>query len=197
VLLRDINLYQRGLEIYGESLGVYGFYLAGFLAPLAILTALVADFVEASGVIQRPTYQKIIGFGLGFLAYRGFIVSRLIYILDIGSTGVAVIALNFIWLGGILGYINRSFKQWKTLESAEALGRFSGQHLRSLSAQADTWTTWEDVRTSFNSNDFLGSLELVLGDLDARAWKARALAKQGSVSIFREAFKRALGETQK
>jgi hypothetical protein len=145
---------QNSKDIWG-FLGMYGFYIVGILAPLFLLTALFMDIVESSGVVQGQTYRRIIGGALGLLAYRGFIVTRLVYILDIGSTGVAVIALNFIFLGGILSYINRAFQQWRQLESAEALGRFSQDHLRALAAIAHTWVTWNDVQTSFINKKIL------------------------------------------
>jgi hypothetical protein len=183
-------------DVWG-IIGVYGFYLAGLLVPLAILTALFADFVESSGVVQNPTYQKIIGLGLGFMAYRGFIVTRLIYILDIGSTGVALIALNFIWLGGILSYINRSFRQWRILEDEQLLGRYSEQALRSLKAIANTWAVATQIRDSFNDSNFMNSLELVMGKINAQAWKARANQGYFRVDEFKSQFLRALEKEAK
>ncbi|MCX8179677.1 MAG: hypothetical protein N3E38_03035 [Candidatus Aenigmarchaeota archaeon] len=154
-------------DIWG-LFGVYGFYIFGLIVPLFILSALFADFVEASGVVQNPTYQKIIGFGLGFMAYRGFVVTRLIYILDIGSAGVAVIALNFIWLGGILSYIRRSFRQWALVEAEQTLSRDLPLIIRSLKAIANSWNTQTGVAAAFSDEKFLRNLTLVVGPIKAK-----------------------------
>ena len=183
-------------DIWG-FLGIYGFYIAGLIVPLAILTALFADFIESSGVIQNSTYRRIIGFGLGFMAYRGFIVSRLIYILDIGSTGIAVIALNFVWLGGILSYINRSFNQWKMIEDEQLIKRATEQALITLRAAARSWITPNNVQTSFNDSRFMNSLEFVMGKVGAEAWKARAEDENLNVDDFRNRFLDALDKAKK
>ncbi len=167
-------------DIWG-FFGVYGFYLFGLFVPLIILVALFADFVEVSGVVQNPTYQKIIGFGLGFMAYRGFVVTKLIYILDIGSTGIAVIALNFIWLGGVLGYIRRSFRQWQLLEAEQELATDMPRLARNLQAIANNWRNKEMVAASFSDPVFMRNLTLIVG-----AVKAQQLADQSTKANINE-----------
>ncbi|MEM5777376.1 MAG: hypothetical protein QXJ06_02920 [Candidatus Aenigmatarchaeota archaeon] len=179
-------------DIWGW-LGIYGFYIFGLIAPLFILTALFADFVETSGFVQNPKYQKIIGFGLGFMAYRGFIVTRLIYILDIGSTGVAMIALNFIWLGGILGYIRKSFQQWKLLEEESELKNYIPNLRKNLIAIIDSWQSVAMAIDALNSRKFKNSLSLFLDAVDIDVFTKRiAQTSQQDLQKFKEELKAAI-----
>ncbi|MFH8080375.1 MAG: hypothetical protein QXO84_00640 [Candidatus Aenigmatarchaeota archaeon] len=155
-------------------MGIGGFMIFGITIPLLVLVALFMDFVEVSGVVQNPTYQKVIGFGLGFFAYRGFIVSRLIYILDIGSTGVAVIALNFIWLGGILAYIRRSFRQWKLLEAEQKVGKYIPQIATNLKAIVSQWKTSTQAQNAFTDPNFYSNLQLVVGPAIAESLRVES-----------------------
>lgn len=104
-------------------IGAYGFWFFGFLIPLGILGALFTDGVESSGMVQNTTYQKVIGWGLGFLAYRGFIVSKLIFLLDIGSVGMAVVGFNFLMMGILFSWVKRLFDAYKPIEQASNLVR--------------------------------------------------------------------------
>ena len=176
-------------------LGIFGFSIFGIIMPLFIFVALFSDFVETSGVVQNRTYQKIIGLGLGFMAYRGFIVSRLIYILDIGSVGVAVIALNFIWLGGILSYIRRSFRQWQLLEEQQELRRLIPRLIENLKEIAKTWTTQEDVARNFSDHKFMRGLELVVGPTEADSLKAESASND--LSRFKQKFIKTINDASK
>jgi MFS family permease len=104
-----------------SSTYLIGFWIFGVAIPLIVLSGIFLDLVESSGIIKN--YKRLIGWGLGFMAYRGFVVSNLIYIIDFVSAGVAVIVLNFIFVGGLLAYTNRIFSQWKTVEDAIELGK--------------------------------------------------------------------------
>jgi hypothetical protein len=105
------------------SMYLIGFWIFGVAIPLVILGGIFLDLVESSGIIKNRVSQRLIGWGLGFMAYRGFVISNLIYIIDLVSAGMAVIVLNFIFVGGLLTYTNRVFNQWKTLEDAIELGK--------------------------------------------------------------------------
>jgi len=188
---------QGATDIWG-MMGVYGFYIFGLVAPLVILTALFTDFVKASGVIQSTTNERIIGLGLGFMAYRGFVVSRLIYILDIGSAGIALIALNFIWLGGILGYINRSFKQWQTLEAEMELSIDMPNVARNLKRIADEWKGSKQVAGDFADPIFLRNLTLIVGTVEAQKLldESRKVTKD-TLGDFKNRFKNAIDDKMK
>ncbi|MBU5688332.1 MAG: hypothetical protein KQA41_02155 [Candidatus Aenigmarchaeota archaeon] len=180
-------------DIWGW-LGIYGFYIFGLLVPLFILSALFADFVETSGIVSNRTYQKIIGFGLGFMAYRGFIVTRLIYILDIGSVGIALIALNFIWLGGILGYIKRSFAQFKLLEADIDLSTDIEKVKRYLVSIANKWESVEMVAANLSDPIIFRDLQLVVGNTMAELLrdKSRNIKDSNDIPKFRDEFKKAI-----
>jgi len=116
-------------------------WIFSFIIPLIILVPLFIGFVDASGLIQNKTSVQLIGLGLGFLAYRGFIVSRLIYVLEYGSVGVAMMAINFIFVGGILAYTHRAFQKWKPIEQAIGVLRdtkVAKRVLRSIFYQINT-----------------------------------------------------------
>lgn len=179
---------------FWDFIGIYGFLIFGLLVPLFILTALFSDFVESSGVVQNPTYQKIIGFGLGFMAYRGFIVTRLIYILDIGATGIAVIALNFIFLGGVLNYVRRSFAQFQTLEAEMEIGSDIEKLKIYLQRTADQWKTKEMVATNFSDPIFLRNLQLVVGNTITELLKDESskIPNKAGLEKFKQEFKKAV-----
>ncbi|MCX8179678.1 MAG: hypothetical protein N3E38_03040 [Candidatus Aenigmarchaeota archaeon] len=100
-----------------------GYWIFGVAIPLLITSGIFIDLVESSGVIQNRLSRRLIGWGLGFLAYRGLVVSNLIYIIDFASAGMAVIALNFIFVGGLLAYTNRIFSQWQSIEDSIKIGK--------------------------------------------------------------------------
>ncbi|MEM5878396.1 MAG: hypothetical protein QXF12_05975 [Candidatus Aenigmatarchaeota archaeon] len=105
-----------------SSFYILGFWIFGVVIPLLLTSGIFLDLVESSGVVKNRMSQRLIGWSLGFLAYRGFIVTGLIFILDFAAAGMAVIALNFIFIGGLLSYTNRIFSQWKPLEDAITVG---------------------------------------------------------------------------
>lgn len=111
-----------GYKYKGEysAWAVFGFWVFGVLIPLLLLMFLFYDFVDASGVVKKPMSKKVVGYSLGVLAFRGFIVANLIELLSIGSVGIALLAIDLIFAGGLLAYVNRVFEQWRPIE--EALG---------------------------------------------------------------------------
>ncbi|MCX8178307.1 MAG: hypothetical protein N3D75_00555 [Candidatus Aenigmarchaeota archaeon] len=159
-----------------NALSIGGFFVFSFLVPLFILVALMADFVESSGVVQNPTYQKIIGFGLGFLAYRGFIVTNLIYILDVGATGMAVIALNFIFIGGVLSYVRRVFRQWQLVENEIFLGQVSDKFRLMVLNSLEKVNDLQQFKTTINDEGFKGALIFILGEVEAKKIFGKALS---------------------
>ncbi|MCS7135262.1 MAG: hypothetical protein NZ893_02380, partial [Candidatus Aenigmarchaeota archaeon] len=94
--------------------------------------SLFQDFVISSGVIRRPKAQKIVGACLGLIAYRGFAVTNLLEILSLGTLGIALLALNLVFLGGLLAYLHRVFERWRPLEAAMNIVRSSAAFRRSL-----------------------------------------------------------------
>lgn len=104
-----------------------GFWIFGVVIPVLLLMFLFYDFVDASGVIRTPKSKKVVGYCLGLIAYRGFVVANLLEVLSIGTVGIALLAINFIFAGGILAYINRVFEQWRPIEDAMGTIRSTGR----------------------------------------------------------------------
>jgi hypothetical protein len=65
------------------------------------------------------------------IAYRGFAVTNMLEILSLGTIGIALLALNLIFLGGLLAYIHRVFEKWKPIENAMGIVR-AGANARKL-----------------------------------------------------------------
>lgn len=170
-----------------------GFYLFIVAIPLVILISIFIDFIGASEVIRSPKLRTIIGICMGFLAYRGFLVTKLIYILDIGSIGVATIAVNFIWLGGILGYVKRSFAQWRILEEEQKMANDIRDASTRLLAIANTWKTANQIKTSFSNIDFILDLYTVFANDRVKVNELVAEARKiisGEAETFIQRFKR-------
>ncbi len=113
---------------YGGNYGSWaflGFWIFGVIIPLLLFMSLFYDFVDASGVVKLPKSKKIVGYSLGLIAYRGFAVTNLLEILSLGTLGIALLALNLIFLGGLLAYIHRVFERWKPIEHALGIVRAS------------------------------------------------------------------------
>jgi hypothetical protein len=108
-----------------------GFWVFGVVVPLMLFLSLFYDFVDASGVVRHAKSKKIVGYSLGLIAYRGFAVANLLEILSIGTLGIALLALNLIFLGGLLAYIHRVFEKWKPIENAMGIVR-AGANARKL-----------------------------------------------------------------
>ncbi|MEM5799053.1 MAG: hypothetical protein QXZ43_00060 [Candidatus Aenigmatarchaeota archaeon] len=106
-----------------SNLYIIGYWIFGITIPLLITSGIFLDLVQSSGIITNRMSQRFLGWGLGFLAYRGLVVSNLIYIIDFISAGMAVIVLNFIFVGGLLAYTNKVFSQWKSIEDAVEFGK--------------------------------------------------------------------------
>lgn len=142
------------LDFKGDTVSFLGFYFFGFAIPFLILWSIFHDFLDASGVIQNSTAKGIVAFGLGALAYRGFVITNLIQILDIGSMGVAVLALNFIFLGGILGYVKRSFKKWKDVENEMFVGKASKYAAELAISRINAWSSKTAMLNAFEDETF-------------------------------------------
>jgi hypothetical protein len=102
-----------------------GFWIFGIVMPLLITTGIFLDLTQSSGMLQNPISQRIVGWGLGFMALRGLYATGLIFILDVTTTGMLVILLNFIFVGGLMAYTNRIFHQWEPIEAAIQRARVS------------------------------------------------------------------------
>ncbi len=109
-----------------------GFWVFGVVVPLLLFMSLFYDFVDASGIVRQPKSKKIVGYSLGLIAYRGFAVANLLEILSLGTLGIALLALNLIFLGGLLAYIHRVFEKWKPIEYAMGMVRASATARRLL-----------------------------------------------------------------
>lgn len=103
----------------------FGYWIFGVVVPLLLLMSLFYDFVDASGVVRQPKSKKIVGYSLGLIAYRGFVAANLLEILSIGTMGIAMLALDLIFLGGLLAYIHRVFEKWRPIEHAMGMVRAS------------------------------------------------------------------------
>ena len=108
-----------------------GFWVFGVIIPILLFMSLFYDFVDASGVVRHQKSKKIVGYSLGLIAYRGFVVANLLEILSLGTVGIALLALNLIFLGGLLAYIHRVFEKWRPIEYAMGIAR-AGMNARRL-----------------------------------------------------------------
>jgi len=109
-----------------------GFWIFGVVIPILLFISLFYDFVDASGVVRQNKSKKIVGYSLGLIAYRGFVVTNLLEILSIGTVGIALLVLNLIFLGGLLAYIHRVFERWRPLEHAMGIVRAGANARRIL-----------------------------------------------------------------
>lgn len=92
------------------------FWITGIIIPLFIISYIFYDFVQAGGIIANTTAQRVIAFGLGFLAFRGFLSSQFIIFLTYGSFGIALFVIDLIFAGGVMAVGNRFFMKWKEHE---------------------------------------------------------------------------------
>lgn len=99
-----------------RGLSYYSMWVFSLAVPILIVIYLFKDAVETSGIISNPFYAKIIGIGLGMLAYRGLIVTKLIYVLDFGATGIVLILINFLFMGIIFSKVKNFFNTYQQLE---------------------------------------------------------------------------------
>jgi len=113
-------------------------FIVGIVAPFIILIPIFVDFIQASGMIQNQTSQKLIGWGFGLMAYRGFIVTKLVYILEYGAMGIALIVINFIFLGGIFSYIRKSLEKYAPLEMVMQYGSITKMAKENLTGSLKT-----------------------------------------------------------
>ncbi|MCX8178305.1 MAG: hypothetical protein N3D75_00545 [Candidatus Aenigmarchaeota archaeon] len=131
------------------------YWVFGVVIPLLLLMTLFYDFVRSSGVIQQPKSQKIVGYCLGLIAYRGFVVTNLLEMLSIGTLGIALVALDLIFLGGLLAYIHRVFEKWRPIEHAMGIVRSSAQNKLLMKNYA------RDVKIMIKNGDFDHALDLL------------------------------------
>lgn len=94
----------------------YSFWIFSVGTPLLIIVYLFIDAVVNSQIISNPFYAKIIGMGLGLMAYRGFLVTKLIFVLDFGATGIALLLINFLFMGIIFSKVRVFFGTYQQLE---------------------------------------------------------------------------------
>ena len=108
-----------------SSVYYIGFWIFGIVIPLLITTGIFLDLTQSSGILQNPISQRVVGWGLGFMALRGLYTTGIILILDVTSAGMVVILLNFIFVGGLLAYTNRIFQRWTSIETTLQRARVS------------------------------------------------------------------------
>lgn len=121
-IIPQLSCILSGYEPTGDNFWSTLFLITfSIVVPIYLLYAIFTEFVDASGVIQDVTRKRLIGLCFGLLAYKGFVVSRLIYLLDFGSAGIAMLAINFIWTGGLLGFVNRVYATYRSVEDANKI----------------------------------------------------------------------------
>lgn len=101
-----------------DMLFYLGFWIFSVAIPLIVLGGIFLDMTISSGIINNKISQRLVGWGLAFMAYRGLIVTYLIFILDYLAAGMAIITLNFIFTGFLLSYTNKVFHQWSDIDRA-------------------------------------------------------------------------------
>ncbi|MFH8092890.1 MAG: hypothetical protein QXM38_03045 [Candidatus Aenigmatarchaeota archaeon] len=140
-----------------------GYWIFGVVVPLLLTSGIFLDLVESAGIITNSLSRKIIGWSLGFLAYRGLVVSNLVYIIDFASAGMVIIVLNFIFVGGLLAYTNRMFSQWQHIETAIEFGkatqvarvnarRILDEAIKQLKGNANVDTVFNNLLSPFKSD---------------------------------------------
>ncbi|MEM5792220.1 MAG: hypothetical protein QXM68_01735 [Candidatus Aenigmatarchaeota archaeon] len=75
---------------------IYGFWIYGFVIPIIVLYNIFKDFIGKSGVIGNSTYAEIITICFTLIAYRGFVITRLVDLLSIGLLGAGLIIINLL-----------------------------------------------------------------------------------------------------
>ncbi|MEM5807267.1 MAG: hypothetical protein QW474_02690, partial [Candidatus Aenigmatarchaeota archaeon] len=95
---------------------MYGFWIYGFVFPIIILSYLFIDGMETFDIIKNEKYKKIIAICLSFLAYRGFIITKLIEFIYIGFFGVIIVLINFFTIKEVANKINILFIRFQAME---------------------------------------------------------------------------------
>ncbi|MBU5687806.1 MAG: hypothetical protein QW474_01755 [Candidatus Aenigmatarchaeota archaeon] len=108
--------YFPSQNLTAKTLSYFSIILFTLFIPFIIVSYLFMDAIETSGIISNQFYAKMIAIGLSFLAYRGLVVTKLIYILDLGATGISLILINFLFIGIIFSRVKTFFDTWKPLE---------------------------------------------------------------------------------
>jgi hypothetical protein len=86
------------------------------LIVLFILIYMFYDLVDSSGIIGNEYVKRVMGFGFGFLAFRGFLASQIVNFLSYGLFGVALLIINFVIAGGLFAYAGRLFRKFELIE---------------------------------------------------------------------------------
>jgi len=159
-----------------------GFWIFGVVTPLLLLIFLFIDFVESSRVIQNLKSQKIIGICLGLIAYRGFIVSNLMEILSLGTTGIAMLAIDLIFAGGILAYVNRVFAQWEPIEEAMGIVRSSLSMRNRLAALAKQTIDLIQADDTTTANTFLTQMKNIANSMGREYFINRVASAQNYIN---------------
>jgi hypothetical protein len=110
-----IGYYPSGNRL-ASAFAYYSVYLFGVVFPIIVIVLIFTDAVENSGIIANKLYAKLIGIGLGMMAWRGFIITRLIFVLDFGATGIALLLINLLFFGIIFNRIKLFFQTYQQLE---------------------------------------------------------------------------------
>lgn len=138
--------------------------VTGIAVPLVALIYLFVDFVSASGVITDPTSKNVLGVSFGILAYRGFLVSKLIYVLDFGAMGIALLAINFIFMGGLFAYLRRALQNWAPMEQTIKYGGITAQaaeNLKVILASFEKMPTVQSILGSLEQPEVEGEFRLL------------------------------------
>jgi len=113
--LSETNMEPTSLSETNMEFVLINFWLT-MLIILFILIYIFYDLTNSSGIIGIESAKRVISFGFGFLAFRGFLASQIVNFLSYGLFGVALIVINFIILGGLFAYANRFFSKYELIE---------------------------------------------------------------------------------
>jgi len=175
-----IGYYPSGNKL-ASAFAYYSIYLFGVVFPIIVIVLIFTDAVENSGIISRPLYAKLIGIGLGMMAWRGFIITRLIFVLDFGATGIALLLINLLFFGIIFNRIKLFFRTYQQLEDVietrieyKTWRPILEREIRAASVSA------QSMRRLAADEVFLGRLQDAVGTTAARAIADEMLSVQDS-----------------
>ncbi len=145
-------------------------YLFNVILPIIIIVFIFTDAVENSGIVSNQFYAKLIGFGLGMMAWRGFIITRLIFILDFGATGIALLLINLLFFGIVFNRIKLFFQTYQQLEDVietrieyQTWKPLLEREIRAASISPPT------MKRLAEDPDFFNRLKFVVGPVAAQA----------------------------
>lgn len=143
-----------------DFLVIYGFWIYGFVFPISILSYLFIDGISSSGMIQNETYKNIIAISLSFLAYRGFIITKLMNFLYIGFFGVIIMIINLFVARLVIKKVNKLFIRFEKIEKNELNKQKAAQLKSILKTKLSEMKTLPTIHSM--SNFFRDSVELDL-----------------------------------